>query len=298
MKTISYLMVVWSTLGCGRGARAASQFNGDSALAYVARQLSFGPRIPNTTGHRAAGDWLIERLSASADTVVVQAFRHVTATGDTLALRNILARIRPELSERVLFLAHWDTRPLADRSSNLADRRRPVPGANDGASGVAVLVRLAEELQKNPPVFGVDLLLVDGEDYGDFTEDRDVLLGSRYFAEHQPEGYPPLFGVLLDMVGDRNSTFLREWNSVNRAPEVVQRVWRTADALGYRRVFRDDVGGAVTDDHVPLLDAGIRTIDIIPSPFPSYHHTVDDTLDKIDARMLEIVGNVAVALVH
>jgi hypothetical protein len=291
-------VVIWSlALGCGVGGEAASQFNGDVALSYVETQLGFGPRIPNAEGHRRTGDWIFEQLTQRADTVVVQEFSHVTMDGDTLQLRNFLGRFEPDSTNRILYLAHWDTRPRADQSANLGEQRMPVPGANDGASGVAILLGVADELRREPPAYGVDLLFVDGEDYGDFTEGRDVLLGSRHFAANRPEGYKPLFAVLFDMVGDRDLQIPQEGNSVNGAPEVVERVWRRARELGYGSVFQSRVGMPVTDDHLPLLEVGIRAIDVIDFSYP-YHHTIEDTIDKVSARSLEIVGNVAVALVR
>lgn len=290
-------VIIWSlVLGCGVGGEAASQFNGTVALSYVEAQVGFGPRIPNSEGHRRAGDWILEQLAERADTVEVQAFSHVTVDGDTLQLRNFLARFEPDSTNRILYLAHWDTRPRADASANLAEQRMPVLGANDGASGVAILLGVADELYREPPAYGVDLLFVDGEDYGDFTG-PDVLMGSRHFAANLPEGYMPLFAVLFDMVGDRDLQIPQEGHSVTGAPEVVDRVWRQAQELGYGRVFQSRVGMSVTDDHIPLLEAGIRAIDVIDFSYP-YHHTIEDTLDKVSARSLEIVGNVAVALVR
>ena len=298
MTKVSCVIVLTALASCGVGGQTTPQFDGERALSYVAAQMEFGPRVPNTEGHRRTGDWIIEQLRTRVDSVEVMEFMHVTVDGDTLRLRNVFGRIQPELTERVLFLAHWDTRPLADKSPIIGDRRLPVPGANDGASGVAVLIAIADELQEAPARVGVDLLFVDGEDYGDFTADKDVLLGSRYFAANLPDNYPPLFGVLFDMVGDANLVIPKEWNSVNRAPEVVDRVWRRAAELGYDDVFRTEVGSAMTDDHIPLLDAGVRTIDLIHTPLPVYHHTTDDTIDKVSARSLAIVGDVALALVR
>lgn len=282
----------------GRG-KPVREFDGERALAYVARQLEFGPRIPNTPGHRRTGDWLEAELRGRADTVIVQAFRHVTRRGDTLQLRNFLARFRPppEAAERVLLLAHWDSRPRADQSANLGAQRLPVPGANDGASGVAVLLGVADALQARPPAVGVDLLLVDGEDYGDFSDSSDVLIGSRYFAAHQPAGYPPLYAVLFDLVGDRELQIYYEGNSASVAPEVVQRVWRTADELGYGRHFVPQVRHTLIDDHVPLQRAGIHAIDVVDFDYP-YWHTTDDTIDKVSAASLKVVGDVAIALVR
>lgn len=297
MRILSVAATVFLLLGCSRGGEATFQFDGEAALSYAQAQMDFGERIPNTEGHRLTGDWILEQLESRADSVEVQSFTHVTADGDTLRLRNFIGRFRPDATERILFLAHWDTRPEAEKESNMAKRRLPTPGANDGASGVAILLGIADELEREPPAFGVDLLFVDGEDYGDFTSDTDVFLGSRYFADHLPEGYSPLFAVLFDMVGDADLRIPREGYSVNGAPEVVDRVWRKAMDLGFGHVFRSEIGTWVRDDHIVLQEAGIRAIDVIDFTYP-YHHTTDDTMDKLSARSLAIVGSVAVALVR
>lgn len=296
------LCLVWVLVplaACGPGGEQTREFNGDTALAYVQAQLAFGPRVPNSEGHRKAGDWITEQLRVRADTVIVQAFTHVTVKGEALRLRNFLGRFRPDLTERVLYVAHWDTRPVSDRAPNLADQQRPVPGANDGGSGVAVLLGVADALKKLPPTYGVDLLFVDGEDYGDFTEDKDVFLGSRYYAKNLPAGPKPLFAVVFDMVGDADLQIMQEGNSTAGAPEVVERVWIRAEEMGYGRVFRPSVGYTVNDDHVQLQQAGIRAIDLIDFNYGSnnaYWHTPDDTIDKVSARSLGIVGEVAVSL--
>jgi hypothetical protein len=295
-RLLSVLVVV---SGCGAaGLLGQREFDSQQAMGYVRAQLAFGPRVPNTEGHRKAGDWIHQQLTARADSVEVQAFTHVTAQGDTLRLRNFIGRFRPELEARVLFLAHWDTRPRAEKSPNLGDQQRPVPGANDGASGVAVLLGVADALKKLPPAgVGVDLLFVDGEDYGDFNDGRDVLLGSKHYAANLPADRRPLYAVLLDMVGDRDLRIEQEGYSVERAPEVVERVWAKARELGHQRHFVPAVGGAITDDHLPLLDVGVRAIDVIDLDYP-WHHTTEDTADKVDARSLQIVGDVVVALVR
>jgi Zn-dependent M28 family amino/carboxypeptidase len=259
--------------------------------------MSFGPRIPGTPGHRATGDWILSQLRTRADTVIVQEIRHVTRRGDTLRLRNFFARFRPAATERVLFLAHWDTRPHADQSQNLGQQRLPVPGANDGASGVAVLLGVADALKQRAPALGVDLLFVDGEDYGNFADSIDVLIGSRWFAGHQPPGYQPLFAVLFDMVGDKDLQIYQEGNSLAVAPEVVQRVWRAAADLGYERTFVPAARHTLTDDHVSLQRAGIHAIDVVDFDYP-FWHTTEDTIDKVSAASLQIVGDVAVALVR
>jgi glutaminyl-peptide cyclotransferase len=283
-------------LACGSG-KVPREFDGRTAFTYIERQMAFGPRIPGTPGHVKTGDWLLAELRARADTVIVQEIGHVTRGGQTLHLRNFFARFRPQAAERVLFLAHWDTRPHADQSQNLGQQRLPVPGASDGASGVAVLLGVADVLKKKPATVGVDLLFVDGEDYGDFADSADVLIGSRYFAAHQPPGYQPLFAVLFDMVGDKDLQIYQENNSVAFAPEVVQRVWQAAAALGYARTFVPTVRHTLTDDHVALQQAGIHAIDVVDFDYP-YWHTTEDTIDKVSAASLQIVGDVAVALVR
>ncbi len=294
------LPVVWvlAALGCGAaGLFSQHEFDGQRALGYVTAQMAFGPRVPNTEAHRKTGDWILEQLKARADSVDVQAFTHVTVSGDTLKLRNFTARFRPGRTDRVLYLAHWDSRPHAEKSVNLADQQKPVPGADDGASGVAVLLGVADALKAKPPAVGVDLLFVDGEDYGDFGTDQDVLLGSRHYASQLGAGSRPLFAVLFDMVGDKDLQIFPEGNSVARAPEVVERVWQKARELGYERYFRPTGGEPITDDHIPLLDAGVRAIDVIDIDYP-YHHTTEDTADKVSAKSLQMVGDVALALVR
>jgi hypothetical protein len=308
-----------SLSACDRFRRPQTAFSGDASLGYVKTQLDFGPRVPGTPAARRAGDWIIAQMKQRADTVVVQSWTHVTAKGDTLPLRNILARINPAATQRVLYLTHWDTRPTADADMNLGNKRLPIPGANDGASGVALLMGIADALKKTRPLYGVDLLFVDGEDYGSFdgydpdsalTKSYDVLIGSTYFANHLPSpDYRPMFGVLFDMIGDKNLQIYQESNSVSGAPEVVSRVWSAADELGYGKYFLDVNKGGVTDDHVPLLKRGLRVIDVIDDdycadgsvgcePGPNnLHHTMQDTIDKISAKSLQAVGDVAVALV-
>ncbi|MBK5189399.1 MAG: M28 family peptidase, partial [Gemmatimonadaceae bacterium] len=157
--------------------RPQTSFDGTTALAYAKTQLDFGTRIPNSLGAQRAGDWIVAQMKSRADTVIEQKWDHVTAKGDTLHLRNILARIHPAAAQRVLYVTHWDTRPVSDLASNPAQRSAPMPGANDGASGVALFVGIGDALKKTPASVGVDLLFVDGEDYGDFGTMKDVLIG-------------------------------------------------------------------------------------------------------------------------
>lgn len=284
---------------CERGGPRPGKFDGESALGYAKAQLDFGTRVPGTPGAQRAGDWIVARMRERADTVIVQSWTQTLSDGRKLPLRNILARFRPDLPDRVLYLTHWDTRPISDEAEDPAQRNIPVPGANDGASGVGLLVALGDALKKTPPAVGVDLLFVDGEDYGDFGSNKDVLMGSTYFASHLPTPtYRPIFGVLWDMIGDKDLRIKQEQNSVSQAPEVVRRVWQQAAELGHDDVFvEESLGFPLTDDHIPLLQAGLRVIDVIDYDYP-YHHRPTDTIDKISALSLSIVGEVAEALLR
>jgi hypothetical protein len=273
-------------------------FNGTAAYNYAKAQVDFGPRVPGTPAAQKAGDWIIRMMRARADTVIVQSFTYTTADGKKLPLRNILARFRPELAERVLYVTHWDSRPISESAATEAEKKMPVPGANDGASGVGLFVALGDLLKKTKPNVGVDLLFTDGEDYGAFGPPQvDVLIGAKYFAVHPPSpGYKPLYGVLWDMIGDKDLRIPYEMISFQQAPEVVSRVWQTAADLGYGDIFVQESGGEVIDDHVPLLQSGLRVIDVIDLTYPP-HHTPQDTMDKISAKSLAVVGDVAAALV-
>ncbi|MBM4193322.1 MAG: M28 family peptidase [Gemmatimonadetes bacterium] len=281
------------------GGARASEFNADSAMSYVRQQVAFGPRVPGTPGWQKTGDWIVAKVKAAGATVTEQKWQHTLATGKQIPQRNILARINPGVAGRILYVAHWDTRPNADRDLDPANHKSPIPGANDGASGVALLIAVAEALQKAPPAFGVDLLFVDGEDYGTFSPDVDVLIGSTYFAKNLPDpGYKPLFGVVWDMIGDADLNLPQEMYSAQNAPEVVQRVWAKAKELGYDKYFRPDMRDyTITDDHYPLIAAGLRVIDVIDIDY-EWHHTMGDDLSKVSKASLQVVGDVAMALLR
>jgi hypothetical protein len=297
---LSLACAVLIVAACRGGASQAPAFDGEQALRWVEHMVAAGARVPNTAAHGAIGRWLVDELRARAESVEVHDWVHVTQTGDSLRMRNILARFRPADPNRVLYVSHWDSRPHADQDPDPARRHLPVPGANDGASSTAMLLGVADELRRRPPAVGVDLLFVDGEDWGDDFSGPDALIGSRYFAANLPAGYRPLFAVVWDMVGGRSQRFLRESHSLERAPEVVERVWTAAEAIGLGRVFLDRDGGPVTDDHVPLLEAGLRAIDVLDccdENYP-YWHTVQDTPDKLSPRSLANVGRLALYLVR
>ncbi len=292
-----------------RGPRTA--FDGQAAYAMVKTQVAFGPRVPGTPGWKKCGDWIVAQLKQLGDSVTEQRFEHVTPTGDTIPIRNIIAHINPGMSQRVLYVTHWDTRPTADNDPVLGNRKLPIPGANDGASGVAMLLQVAAALKKTPATVGVDLLFVDGEDYGDFStwsdtaKNPNVLIGSTYYAQHMDTLHKPLYGVLWDMIGDKSLDIYQEGNSVQTAPEVVSLVWQTAQRLGYSKYFINAPGEYIIDDHVPFLDRDVHVIDVIDYDYgpkdathkDGWHHTLEDTPDKVSAQSLQIVGDVAVTLV-
>jgi glutaminyl-peptide cyclotransferase len=289
---LRWLVLALVAAGCRSEPAARPTFDGAAAMGYVRQQMAFGPRIPGTEGHRRMAEWLETELRGKADTLLVQRWTHVTQQGDSLPLVNFIARFNPGAPERILYFAHWDTRP---RSTNVktADSLKPVPGANDGASGVAVLLALADALKRTPPGVGVDLLFDDGEDYGLFDEQKeDVLIGARYYAQHLPPGPRPKFAVLWDMVGDRNLQIYQEQNSLLGAPDVVELVWQTAADLGHAAIFIPKANWNIVDDHVELQKVGIRAIDVLDFDYPAWH-TPDDTIDKVSQQSLQIVGEVA-----
>lgn len=297
------LVLLLPLLAACRTTPPPREFDGPGAFTYLERQVGFGYRIPGTPGHAATAAWLDSMLRVRADTVVVQRWTHHTARGDSLPLTNFIARFNLQATERVLFMAHWDTRPVSDNPSYHGPRT-PVPGANDGASGVAVLLGMADALRKSPAKVGVDLLFEDGEDYGIFEKEKDdVLIGARYYAQHLPPGPKPLYAVLFDMIGDRELRLYPEGQSLLAAPEVVQLVWTVAKEIGHGGVFLDvpASGPYLIDDHVELQKVGIRAIDLVDfsyGPNNSYWHTPADTLDKVSAQSLQVVGDVGMALIR
>ena len=286
-------------------------FSADSAYSFVAAQVAFGPRVPGTEAHRACGEWLAEKLRQfGADTVTVSGTDVRAWDGKTLPVRNILARYNPEAKARVLLVAHYDTRPWADQDS---DRTlEPIDGANDGASGVGVLLEVARNLGLERPEIGVDILLTDVEDYGardDANVDRSDLtwcLGTRQWVENMPytAADMPRFGILLDMVGAPGAKFHREYFSMNSAPLPTARVWAMAAKLGLQDRFPMAAGGAVTDDHLPLIAAGIPTTDIIENAngtTGSFHpswHTHADNMEAVDPASLAAAGRVTLNVVY
>lgn len=282
-------------------AAAHPSFSADSAYRYVETQVEFGPRVPNTDAHRNAGDWLVGELKRHGAEVIEQKMRLKAFDGTVLDSRNILGRYNPEAGERLLLLAHWDCRPWADEDPDEGKRRQPVDGANDGASGVGVLLEIARQLQIEAPKKGVDILFVDAEDWGAEGDDESWALGAKYFAEHPPvKGYSATEGILLDMVGGENARFHREYFSERSAPGLNSSVWSLANELGYGDRFVNQMGGAITDDHIEMIEAGIPTIDIIEynrsgGGFNPRWHTTSDTMEGISKGTLGVVGETVMA---
>ena len=280
-----------STETAATAARAA--FDGEAAYALTAQQCDFGPRVPGTSGHAKCADWLVATLKASCDTVILQTGTVQTAKSGSLGIKNIIGVINPDADKRLLLLAHWDTRPWADSDPNVANHSKPVMGANDGASGVGVLMQLAHQLKADSTAIGVDIVLVDAEDMGENDNEESWCLGTQYWAAHpHVAGYKPLFGILLDMVGAGDATFTREYYSLQYAGGFVDLVWNSAAG----NHFINAAGGAVTDDHIFVNRAGIPCIDIIDlrsdgdTGFCPAWHTVNDTMAGISAATLGEVG--------
>lgn len=280
-------------------------FDADSAYSYVANQVAFGPRVPNTEAHRLCGDWLVSELKRHGAAVTEQKADLKTFDGTTLHARNIFGQINPEAKRRTLLLAHWDCRPWADADPDPANHTKPVDGANDGASGVGVILEIARQLNLAGSDRGVDFLFVDAEDWGTEGDDSSWALGTKYFVENPPvEGYAPDYAILLDMVGGHDATFYREYFSQQAAPDRVAKVWSAAAELGYGDMFPNRMGGAIMDDHVQLLTHGIPAIDIIEyhtdaeSGFNPRWHTVSDNMDGIDASTLGAVGKTVIHTIN
>ena len=272
------------------------EFDAASSFALLKAQTAFGPRVPGTPAHDRCLSWLRGELVSSGADVSLQPFTHTGYDGTPLPMTNLFASINPGAAKRILLVAHWDSRPRADQDPDPAKRALPIAGANDGASGVAVLLQIARVCKAASPPAGVDLLLVDGEDYGREGDSENYLLGSRWFARHLPAGYRPQFGIVLDMIGDRDLAIPREPYSIQYAPDIVELVWGSAAELGVRQFVQEEQR-YVLDDHIPLNEAGIKTIDLIDFDYP-YWHTTADTDDKCSPESLSAVGRVLLHVIY
>jgi len=291
----------------------APTFNADSAYIFIADQVAFGPRVPGTKAHSKCAIWLKDKLKNYGGKVIVQDFKTRTYDNITRNGKNIIASFNTESQKRLLLMAHWDSRPFADHDDNEELHNTPIDGANDGASGVGVLIEIARQFSIKSPTVGVDIVLLDIEDWGPphdmgITYNEEYWgLGSQYWAKNPHEyGYSAVFGILLDMVGAKNAEFRREYHSNREAGFVVDLVWNTAADLGYRDVFIDEPGGQITDDHYFVNKyAKIPSIDIIHldpnsknKSFFDHWHTINDNMENIDKQSLQIVGNVLMSVVY
>ena len=291
----------------------APVFNADSAYAFTAKQVAFGPRVPNSRAHIATGNWLVARLKSYKLKVMEQPFEAMTFDGTNIHARNIIAQYQPQAVRRVAIFGHWDTRPFADADPDPKKKNKPMDGASDGASAVAVALEMARILSQLPeaqaPNVGVDFIFFDAEDWGhDETTQKDIknqleggttdswCLGSQYWGTNLlPANYKAEYGVLLDMVGAKNGKFTREATSVTSAAFALDKIWGVAAQLGYSDYFQYENTDGITDDHVYTNKAGIPTIDIYhyDSPatiFPPYHHATSDNMSIIDRKTLKAVG--------
>lgn len=275
--------------GCAKSAPPA--FDGSSAFAHLEQQCALGPRYPGSPGHVAVQRYIAGKLEEFGARVTRQPFEAVLSTGDTLRLVNIVGSYRPDARKRILLGAHYDTRPRADRDPDPANRAKPILGANDGASGVAVLLELARLLSLAEPSVGVDLVFFDGEDWGEEGNTADYLLGSRRHAKGLGVRRPAAM-ILLDMVGERDSRIPIEGYSAAASPALCARIFGIARSLRIPN-FVQAQGASIIDDHLPFIQAGIPAIDLIDFEYP-YWHTLADTPDKCSSESLAAVGSVLV----
>lgn len=299
----------------------APAFNADSAYAYTAKQVAFGPRVPNKPAHIACGNYLVAKLKSFGLKVYEQPFKAMTFDGTQINGRNIIAQYQPQAARRIALFAHWDTRPYADEEKDPAKRKLPIDGASDGASAVAVALEIARTLSLQPekmaPNVGVDVILVDAEDWGfdagTQAGQKNLLqgqgdgwcLGSQYWAKNKvPAGYKAEYGILFDMVGAKDGHFTREGTSRQNALSVVNKIWNIAAQLGYSDYFLYKDTDSITDDHVYTNQAGIPTVDIYDHPafgdeyFPPYHHTTADNMSIIDRKTMKAVGQTTLQVLY
>lgn len=316
-----FLLMIGLILGCSsepqqsgrfafnKGAADVPDFDVESAYDFVEAQVEFGTREPNSSGHKQTRDYLIETLRSYAgqNAVYAQDFQVSGYNGEILELTNVIAAFNPSARDRILLAAHWDTRPRAEEDDDSSRHGEPIIGADDGGSGVGVLLELARIFAQNNPPIGVDIILFDGEDYGVPSDLNNYFLGARHWSANPPvRGYSPRFGILLDMVGGKGATFPKEGFSRRYASTLVDNVWDVAHELGYQDYFLDVDGPPVADDHLVVNQiAQIPMIDIIhyTTPdgesveFPPYWHTHDDNMEIIDKTTLDAVGSILLEII-
>ena len=288
------------------------EFNADSAFLFIEKQADFGPRVPGTKAHENCLNWLEKKLRAFGFSVSIQSAPTLTYDNKQFNLKNIIASFNPEKAERILLCAHWDSRPICDRDSIPSNKSKACPGVNDGASGVGVLLEIARAIQLKSPESGIDIVFFDLEDYGQPENsglpriEDSWCLGAQYWARNPHTlNYTAKFGILLDMVGAKNATFMQEGGSLYFARGVTEYIWNTADKLGFANYFvkREQQGG-LTDDHLYINRvAHIPTVDIIHydekrSDFFEHHHKLSDDIKNIDKATLKAVGQTVLEVVY
>lgn len=302
MRSLRLILILSLLLGTGLGCAQSAdipRFDSSSAFAALKKQVDIGPRYPGSNGQLICRDYIVSQLKPYADDVIVQDFKHV-ASGKELPLYNIIAHFNSSAPSFILLAAHWDSRPIADKEVNPVKQAQPIPGANDGASGVAVLLELARVFKQLRPDIGVIMVFFDGEDYAVETDSAEhMFLGSKYYAANLSSKTKSSirYGILLDMIGDKNLNIYQEVQSVKAAPETVKKVWAAARSLGYERTFIPQAKYDIMDDHVPLIRAGVKCIDVIDFDYGPWH-TLDDTVDKCSADSLKIVGEVVAKVIY
>ncbi|MFO8087302.1 MAG: M28 family peptidase [Bacteroidales bacterium] len=287
-------------------------FNADSAYYYVKKQVDFGPRVPGSQAHKECAVWLSQKLSQYTDSVITQNFSAKIYTGANMPGKNIIGIVNPDKKKRIVLCAHWDSRPYADQEKDPALHNTPIDGANDGASGVGVLLELARLMHKEKPALGIDIIFFDLEDYGEPQGQQSPgsnntwALGSHYWSRNPHTfNYSATYGILLDMVGVKNATFPYEGFSRYYAGDILEKVWNTAHSLGYGNSFVRSNAGRIIDDHLYMNQiAGIPTINIIAldnegdSQFFEHWHTLQDNMDNISKQTLNAVGNTVAHVIY
>ncbi len=281
------------------------EFNADSAYYFVEKQLSFGPRTPGSEAHQNCLNYLESTLKRFTPDVQIQHFKTRLFNGEIIDGKNIIASFQPEKKNRILLCAHWDSRPFADQDDNPSNHDKPLQGANDGASGVGVLVEIARHLSEHQSSAGIDIIFFDVEDSGTYGNNDSWALGSQYWSKNPHQiNYRARFGILLDMVGGFNPIFTKEATSMRYAPGVMNKVWKTAAKLGYTDYFVSTETSGILDDHVPINEnLNIPTIDIIhyddmnSTGFFEHWHTVGDDLSVIDPISLGVVGRTVMTVI-
>lgn len=281
----------------------APHFNADSAYTFVKQQVDFGPRIPGSTAHQRCAQYLKNTFVRLGAKVLVQEQKVSTYDHKLYTLKNIIASYAPEKKNRVLISAHWDARPISDQDPSV---QKPFDAANDGASGVGIILEMARQIQQKNPALGVDFILWDLEDYGKANDSEPFepswCVGSQYWAKHpHQKNYKVRFGINLDMVGGVNAVFTQDEISRQYAPAVVNKVWHVAQEIGYSSYFPNEISGAIIDDHFWMNKAGIPTADIIhfsdQAGFYQYWHTQNDKMEFIDTQVLKAVGQTVLEVV-